>query len=57
MPKILINECEQEVSSFNPAMGFYGDFTVCRGADMVARHRNAADVTFRPKAKTFRRHG
>lgn len=40
MPKILISECKQEVSSFNPVRGDYADFQVCWGEDMVARHSN-----------------
>ena len=40
MPRILINECKQEVSSFNPVFGNYADFSICRGDQMVARHRN-----------------
>ncbi|MFN8006437.1 MAG: M81 family metallopeptidase [Terriglobia bacterium] len=41
MLKILINECKQEISSFNPVPGNYQDFSVCRGADLVAQHRMA----------------
>src|SRR5512145_2386564 len=40
MPRILISECKQEVSSFNPVLGNYADFHVCWGDDLVARHRN-----------------
>jgi microcystin degradation protein MlrC len=40
MPRILINECKQEVSSFNPVVGHYDDFSICWGDQMVARHRN-----------------
>lgn len=40
MPRILVNECKQEVSSFNPVLGRYDDFSVCWGDDLVARHRN-----------------
>jgi len=40
MPRILTNECKQEVSSFNPVLGNYADFQVCWGDDLVARHRN-----------------
>ena len=40
MPRILINECKQEVSSFNPVPGSYDDFVICRGEDLVAHHRN-----------------
>ena len=40
MPRILINECKQEVSSFNPVVGNYADFSICWGDQIVARHRN-----------------
>jgi len=40
MPRILINECKQEVSSFNPVLGNYADFNICWGDHLVARHRN-----------------
>jgi len=40
MPRILINECKQEVSSFNPVVGNYADFNICWGDQMVARHHN-----------------
>lgn len=40
MPRILVSECKQEVSSFNPVRGRYEDFAVCRGEDVVQQHRN-----------------
>ena len=40
MPKILLAECKQEVSSFNPVVSHYGDFSVLEGGDMLAFHRN-----------------
>jgi len=40
MPRILINECKQEISSFNPVLGSYDDFMICWGKDLVARHCN-----------------
>ena len=40
MPRILITECKQEVSSFNPVLGNYADFSICWGNDLLARHRN-----------------
>jgi microcystin degradation protein MlrC len=40
MPRILINECKQEISSFNPVLGNYADFHICWGDHLVARHRN-----------------
>ena len=36
MPKILIAECKQEVSSFNPAPSHYEDFVVAFGAAVLA---------------------
>ena len=40
MPKILLAECKQEVSSFNPVVSHYGDFSVLEGDDMLTFHRN-----------------
>lgn len=39
MPRILVNECKQEVSSFNPVLARYSDFLVDRGAAITAYHR------------------
>lgn len=39
MPRILINECKQEISSFNPVVAHYEDFLIDRGADVLAYHR------------------
>ncbi|MBL8222715.1 MAG: M81 family metallopeptidase, partial [Bryobacterales bacterium] len=39
MARILINECKQEVSSFNPVLGEYQDFAVAFGDDMLTLHR------------------
>lgn len=39
MAKILIGECKQEVSSFNPVKSRYEDFLVDRGEAMLAYHR------------------
>jgi microcystin degradation protein MlrC len=39
MPRILIAECKQEVSSFNPAPSGYGDFEVAFGEALLTRHR------------------
>ena len=39
MPRILIAECKQEVSTFNPAPSHYEDFRVVRGAAMLGYHR------------------
>ena len=38
--KILVGECKQEISSFNPLLGQYEDFTVHRGAQLFGLHRN-----------------
>jgi microcystin degradation protein MlrC len=40
MPRILLNECKQEISSFNPIRGRYGDFATAWGEDMLAAHHN-----------------
>jgi microcystin degradation protein MlrC len=39
MVRILIGECKQEVSTFNPAPSRYADFTVRAGQDVLAAHR------------------
>ncbi len=39
MVKILIGECKQEVSSFNPAASHYDDFVVTVGSDIIDVHR------------------
>jgi microcystin degradation protein MlrC len=39
MPKILIAECKQEVSTFNPHLSGYDDFKVRRGEEILAYHR------------------
>jgi microcystin degradation protein MlrC len=39
MPTILIAECKQEVSTFNPHLSGYDDFAVRRGEDFVRYHR------------------
>jgi len=39
MPKILVAECKQEVSSFNPVASQYGDFIVDRGPELLTYHR------------------
>lgn len=40
MPRILINECKQEISSFNPVTATYDDFLVNRGEELLSYHRN-----------------
>jgi microcystin degradation protein MlrC len=39
MPKILIAECSQEISSFNPGLSHYQDFDVSFGAEILEFHR------------------
>jgi microcystin degradation protein MlrC len=39
MIRILIAECKQEVSTFNPHLSGYGDFGVRRGHDLLDYHR------------------
>jgi len=39
MPKILVAECKQESSSFNPLLSHYADFRVVVGNEVLARHR------------------
>lgn len=38
MPRILIAECKQEVSTFNPHLSGYEDFAVRRGEELVNYH-------------------
>ena len=40
MRRILINECKQEISSFNPVPGRYDDFTIARGEEILSIHRD-----------------
>ncbi len=42
MPKILIAECKQEVSTFNPFLSQYEDFSISQGDDLLAFHRGGA---------------
>ena len=39
MNRILIGECKQEISSFNPLLGQYEDFSITRGDERVSCHR------------------
>lgn len=41
MKRILVLECKQEISSFNPLPGQYEDFVITRGQDIYSLHRNA----------------
>ncbi|MBI2687945.1 MAG: M81 family metallopeptidase [Acidobacteria bacterium] len=38
MPRILISECKQEISSFNPVVAGYDDFLINRGDDVITYH-------------------
>jgi microcystin degradation protein MlrC len=40
MPRILIAECKQEVSTFNPVPSGYEDFTMRHGDEVLRYHRN-----------------
>jgi hypothetical protein len=37
--RILVCECKQEVSSFNPALGRYDDFVIKGGEEFLSYHR------------------
>ncbi len=39
MPRILIAECKQEVSTFNPVLSSYEDFTLRHGQEILDYHR------------------
>lgn len=39
MPRILILECKQEVSTFNPHLSGYDDFAIRRGQEVLDYHR------------------
>lgn len=39
MPRIIVAECKQEVSSFNPVPSHYEDFRVACGSEMLDHHR------------------
>lgn len=38
MPRILVAECKQEVSSFNPVPSRYADFRIVRGPELLRYH-------------------
>ena len=40
MPRILLAECKQEISSFNPIIGDYDNFTINRGPELLAYHQD-----------------
>ena len=39
MRRILVSECKQEVSSFNPVLARYGDFLIDRGQSIITYHQ------------------
>ena len=41
MRKILVVDCEQEISSFNPLPSRYEDFTILRGRALFDAHADA----------------
>lgn len=43
MPRILLVECKQEVSSFNPARSRYDDFRIVRGKRLLEHHRSVKE--------------
>jgi microcystin degradation protein MlrC len=43
VPRVLVAECKQEVSSFNPVPSQYADFAVLRGEELLGYHRRVAD--------------
>lgn len=43
MPRILIAECKQEVSTFNPVASHYEDFRIVRGNGMFDYHRGVRE--------------
>ncbi len=43
MPKVLVAECKQEVSSFNPVPSRYGDFAVRSGGEFSAYHSSVRE--------------
>src|SRR4051794_3169111 len=40
MVRILVNECKQEISSFNPVLSHYDDFAVHFGEDIIAANKS-----------------
>lgn len=43
MPRIVIAECKQEVSTFNPTTSCFEDFRVVRGEALLAHHRKVRE--------------
>lgn len=45
MPRVVISECKQEVSSFNPLRSCYDDFRILRGPELFDYHRSVREET------------
>ena len=43
MPRIIVAQCHQEISSFNPVRSHYEDFRVSAGPELVELHADARD--------------
>ena len=43
MPRLILAECKQEVSTFNPIASHYSDFRVVRGQAMLDYHRKVGE--------------
>src|SRR5688572_23795605 len=43
MPRIVVAECKQEVSSFNPATSYFDDFRIAQGAALLEHHRRVRE--------------
>lgn len=43
MPRVVIAECKQEVSSFNPAASRFEDFRIVQGAALLDHHRQVRE--------------
>ena len=39
MSRILVAECKQEISSFNPVIGTYDNFSIRRGPELLTYHQ------------------
>jgi microcystin degradation protein MlrC len=53
MYRILLAECEQEISSFNPVLSQYEDFEIHRGPDLIAANE-AAETCIHGALEVFR---
>ncbi|MFO0906252.1 MAG: M81 family metallopeptidase [Pirellulales bacterium] len=43
MPRVLVAECKQEVSTFNPAPSRFADFRAARGDELLRHHRRCRE--------------